>query len=173
MYGVGGGAAYGTLVNCRLVGNAVTYGAGGGAGRCTLSNCTVTLNTGTYGAGVAVSTLVNCIVWANTQGAATNNYSSTCSLAYTCTAPLPASGEGNISEDPLFADAASGDFRLRQGSPCIDAGTNANVLCAFDSDGRARVINGAVDMGAYEALYLTGALADGSANGGIGLGERR
>lgn len=167
MYGVGGGAAYGTLVNCRLVGNAVTYGAGGGAGRCTLSNCTVTLNTGTYGAGVAVSTLVNCIVWANTQGAATNNYSSTCSLAYTCTAPLPASGEGNISEDPLFADAASGDFRLRQGSPCIDAGTNANVLCAFDSDGRARVINGAVDMGAYEALYLTGALADGSANGGL------
>ena len=166
-YGVGGGAAYGTLVNCRLTGNSVAYGAGGGAGRCTLSNCTVTRNTGTYGAGVAASTLVNCIVWANTQGAATNNYYSSCSFAYTCTAPRPASGEGNISEDPRFVDAASGDFRLREGSPCIDAGTNAGVRGALDSDCRSRIINGAVDMGAYEALYLTGALADGSENGGL------
>jgi hypothetical protein len=32
-------------------------------------------------------------------------------------------GEGNIDRDPLFADSAALDFRLRPGSPCIDAGT--------------------------------------------------
>lgn len=33
------------------------------------------------------------------------------------------SGTGNITGDPLFVDAANNDFRLRQSSPCIDAGT--------------------------------------------------
>ncbi|MFO8010619.1 MAG: right-handed parallel beta-helix repeat-containing protein, partial [Dehalococcoidia bacterium] len=60
-------------------------------------------------------------------------------------------GEGNIDEDPLFANAEGGDFHLTQNSPCIDAGTNdAPALPEKDFDGNDRVINGTVDMGAYE-----------------------
>jgi len=31
-------------------------------------------------------------------------------------------GEGNINANPLFVDAENGDYHLRPGSPCIDAG---------------------------------------------------
>ena len=34
-------------------------------------------------------------------------------------------GDGNILADPLFTDPAAGDFTLREGSPCIDAGDPA------------------------------------------------
>ncbi|MHC4499232.1 MAG: LamG-like jellyroll fold domain-containing protein, partial [Planctomycetota bacterium] len=45
-----------------------------------------------------------------------------------------------------------GDFHLRSGSPCIDAGDNAEVLPSetVDFDGSPRIRNGVVDMGAYE-----------------------
>ena len=33
------------------------------------------------------------------------------------------SGIGNITSDPLFVDAANGNFNLRPASPCIDTGT--------------------------------------------------
>ena len=36
-------------------------------------------------------------------------------------------GTGNISQDPLFRDPFGDDFRLRAGSPCIDAGDNTAV----------------------------------------------
>jgi len=45
-------------------------------------------------------------------------------LNHCCTSPLPTNGVGNISGPPLFMDLAAGDFRLREESPCIDAGTN-------------------------------------------------
>ena len=58
---------------------------------------------------------------------------------------------GNISADPLFLDSANNDFHLCQASPAIDAG-NANglVLPTTDFDGNPRVIDGIVDIGAYE-----------------------
>ena len=77
------------------------------------------------------------------------------SFAYSCTSPLPA-GEGNVSADPLFADADNGDFRLLAASPCRDKGSNSYAAEPTDLAGSPRILSGTVDMGAYEA-QLAGA----------------
>jgi parallel beta-helix repeat protein len=61
----------------------------------------------------------------------------------------PTGGNGNISADPRFTGKAN--FRLKSGSPAIDAGDNAAPnLPAKDFLGRPRIANGTVDLGAYE-----------------------
>jgi len=56
-------------------------------------------------------------------------------------------GPGDISADPLFVNAAAGDFHLQVGSPCIDAGTPVG---APDHDFEGIPRDAAPDMGAYE-----------------------
>jgi hypothetical protein len=47
---------------------------------------------------------------------------------------------------------ACGDYHLQSGSPCIDIGDNSVVEPdATDLDGNERIIDGIVDMGAFEA----------------------
>lgn len=60
-------------------------------------------------------------------------------------------GEGCIDGDPLFL--GGDDLRLSPDSPCIDAGNNAAVPSEIttDLDNRPRIINGIVDMSAFEA----------------------
>ena len=55
----------------------------------------------------------------------------------------------NITADPLFVNAASGNFALKAGSPAIDAGTYADYGSS-DLAGSARVNGAKVDCGAYE-----------------------
>jgi len=50
--------------------------------------------------------------------------------------------------DPMFVDAAGGDFHLRPDSPCIDAGTSVDV--AEDFDGNPRPQGAGFDTGAFE-----------------------
>ncbi|MCL2104513.1 MAG: leucine-rich repeat domain-containing protein [Kiritimatiellaeota bacterium] len=169
-----GGGAYGSILNnCILTGNKAPNG--GGAYGCTLNNCTLTGNEagsspnnggglalskqqGTCiiirgGGGIAVAygcTVNNSVVWGNIGGNWTN-----CAVRYSCTTPLPtgtSDGGGNIDADPLFVDAANGDFRLSANSPCLKAGDVSSVVGTLDLDGQPRIQNGKVDMGAYQSF---------------------
>ena len=60
-------------------------------------------------------------------------------------------GERPVTSDPMFVDAAKSDFRLRPGSPAIDAGIGGSNLGKTDCWGNPRLAGKAVDIGAYEA----------------------
>jgi hypothetical protein len=58
---------------------------------------------------------------------------------------------GNITTDPLLADPVSLDLHLSTGSPAIDAGDDSiSPIPSTDFDGAPRIVNGEIDMGAYE-----------------------
>jgi hypothetical protein len=66
--------------------------------------------------------------------------------------------DGNINADPMFVDAANGDYRLRAGSPCIDAGIQDTII--ISNNGLLTVppmnfIGAAPDMGAYESPFIS------------------
>jgi PKD repeat protein len=52
--------------------------------------------------------------------------------------------------DPKFVNAAAQDFRLRFDSPLLDLGNPTNSGGPRDLDGLTRVVNGRLDMGAFE-----------------------
>ena len=61
-------------------------------------------------------------------------------------------GSANISKDPLFADATTGNFSLHNYSPAVDAGLNkiGTGYPMKDLAGSPRVASITMDMGAYE-----------------------
>jgi hypothetical protein len=99
-------------------------------------------------------TMTNCVIWgadgmlSGEQGQA--------DISYSCIqGGYP--GLGNISDDPLFRNAATGDYRLLPDSPCIDtAGTSGpsddlnGKPRPVDIAGIGREVTDTYDMGAYE-----------------------
>jgi hypothetical protein len=145
------------IVNCLFVGNAGSHPVA--AGQSTIINSTFVDNSGPETVSGA-PTLTNCVVFDNFSGVA---LSSGVTASYSCIeGGWP--GIGNISSDPQFVDASTGDYRLAGGSPCIDAASNPAVPrdVTVDLDGNPRFVDDPatidtglgrapiVDMGAFE-----------------------
>ena len=60
--------------------------------------------------------------------------------------------EGNIQADPGFFDTEAGDLHVVEGSIAINAGVEDGFFSSsdLDIDGNARVLDGALDIGAFE-----------------------
>ena len=58
------------------------------------------------------------------------------------------------TDDPGFTDAANGDFSLLSTSVLLDRGNSDKATVAKDLAGNDRIVNAAVDMGAYEYPVL-------------------
>jgi len=63
-------------------------------------------------------------------------------------------GGNLLGIDPLFVEPANWECRLNSGSPALDTGDNAapGGLGLTDADGNPRVLDGVVDVGAYEGV---------------------
>jgi hypothetical protein len=58
---------------------------------------------------------------------------------------------GNISSDPALVSVPKGNYQLAVGSPAINAGSNtAPVVLKNDYAGHTRIMDGTIDMRAYE-----------------------
>ena len=55
-----------------------------------------------------------------------------------------------VASQPLFTNAAAGDYTLAENSQAINKGKNSYVKTSVDLAGNPRVSNGTVDLGAYE-----------------------
>ncbi|MHC5212092.1 MAG: choice-of-anchor Q domain-containing protein, partial [Planctomycetota bacterium] len=105
-------------------------------------------------------TIANSVIWFDQQPNPLNCYYGDPAAATYSNIQGGYSGTGNIDADPLFVDAANGDFRLLPGSPCIDAGDPADLACGADVFGNPRRLDGGLDgnsvadMGACEFSHV-------------------
>ncbi len=93
------------------------------------------------------ATLVNSIVWGNGTALEVRD-ESVVTVTYSDVED-GWHGEGNINAAPMFRAPQSGDYRLREGSPCVDAGTPVGVPDE-DIRGDPRPFGRGYDQGAHE-----------------------
>jgi len=160
----------------------------------TVTNCTFSGNIAQDGGGgmfnqVSSPTVTNCILWGNSPDQFFD-IGATPTVSYS-DVQGGRLGVGNIDVDPMFVDAANGNFRLLAGSPCIDSADNTAVPSdtadldndgntveptPWDLDGNPRFVNDpatpdtgngdcAVDMGAYEFQLGAVVCCPGNLNG--------
>jgi len=176
--GINGGQCDATFINCLFSQNQASNQGGGlynngfqGSTQLYFGNCSFSQNSATNeggtmrnqgDSGIGLVTIENAIIWSN--GNEFSNQSATVSLDYSIlndgtddgvvSLPPGVSGANNLDHDPLFVDAANNDLKLQVNSPAIDMGSSAaSGLSGITQDiaGEQRVINGTVDMGAFES----------------------
>ncbi|MCA9296189.1 MAG: hypothetical protein KC983_06715 [Phycisphaerales bacterium] len=148
-------------------------------------NCTFNGSTATLGSGIHSNdttshpAFTNCIIWGYDDDVFSGL--GVPIVGFTCIENgYP--GLGNIDDNPLFVNLASGNLRVQNGSPCIDAGDSVVVAMelARDIDGNSRgvdvptmidtgipIFGLVVDMGAYEIQNGTGGPSECSCTGDI------
>ena len=155
------------VINCTVAKNHV-QGLGGGIGFQTTNADGMT------------ATVANCIAWNNTcreddygTGNANIRFGNPqtdgklperVTIGAICVPEKTVSASA-ITSDPKFVDVAGGNYRLAEGSPCIDAGDDPAIE-GYDTDlaGNTRIFGVSVDLGAYE-------VTDGSAIDDIEIQE--
>ena len=153
-----------TLRNCLVAGNSTsgTTSVGGiYLSNGTVENCTVARNRNTNAgatcAGVSLAASANAVLrntisWGNTLS---DGSTSTAANFKDAGAVEGATAQGTVEtclydRNPLFKDAANGDYSIKSSSPARDAGTNQEWMKnAFDLAGNKRK-TGRVDIGCYE-----------------------
>lgn len=163
--------------NCVIAGNSAVApygfanGGGGSSSGSTVENCTVVNNRASAPAnssscngggiiwGYSTYPINNIILFNTAPSLPDNSYVNPLSIPMfvNCnTSPIP-DGVKNISADPLFVNAAGGDYHLQPGSPCRNAGSNeAWMAGAEDLDGKSRIADGTVEIGAFELSLQPG-----------------
>jgi len=115
------------------------------------------------------ATLANSIIWNNDAPESPGmyvEYPEEFTVSY-CDVQGGWPGEGNIDGDPMFVDPAQGDFHLRLGSPCVDAGTNDHwPMPAIDMEGDDRIVDGDLDGIAVADIGIDELLVDVAARFG-------
>ncbi len=169
------------LRNCLLVNNTASNSAGGiylrsvltppfPAGTSEFTNrvvsCTIVDNYAPLGGGIEFvcppNVIINCVIYSNRADTAGTEdlyntgmyaYGANTSYFFCCTSSNFPAGE-NITNNPVFANYDTGDYRLGLGSPCVNKGTNLEWMAeGLDLDGKMRVRYGIVDIGGYEYIY--------------------
>ncbi|MCE9613036.1 MAG: hypothetical protein K8T26_02085 [Lentisphaerae bacterium] len=163
-----------TVENSLFVGNTnITFVNQGGAIWTRARPCTATIVNCTFAENATAATLggapqynndlfksASCaLVIRNTilaSGGPGRNYSpinAGANITYSdvLTNGVPYAGTGNILAEPLFMNAAGGDYRLQAGSPALNGGTAIGAP-QDDLDGTRRPQGPGMDMGAYEQL---------------------
>ncbi len=138
-FGGGGGIAYAAAENCTIVGNTAKNSSGGGAFWAVLNNTYIAGNASTKDGGN--QNFYKCPVRAQPWFVCSEEPEYRNSLGYV-----------DAGADDTFVDAANGDYRLKPGSACVDAGDEdyLEVTNRIDLAGAPRWRAKAPDIGCYE-----------------------
>jgi len=153
-----------TLMNVLIAGNTSTFGNGGGIycdlytdSELQLHNVTLSNNSAIDAGGIymdasGLCTINSSIIYNNTPNEITGNpvvnYSDV-------KGGWVGGGSNNMDFDPMFTGSGMHPYDLDLNSPCINKGDPAaSGLPYYDLDGRIRIANDTVDMGAYEPSLL-------------------
>ncbi|MCH7545754.1 MAG: hypothetical protein IID30_05050 [Planctomycetes bacterium] len=186
MYNLGGNPI---LTGCQFALNTALFQGGGlynGNGDPKITNCTITVNiAGNDGGGIFNTSggnpvITNSILWRDSPDEILDSVIGSTVVTYS-DVQGGYLGIGNIDADPNFIVFIEFNYRLRPGSPCIDAGNSSAVPAGLttDMDGKPRFVNDPftpdtgngpapiVDMGLYE--FIPSCTVDANSDGVVNV----